>query len=77
MDNKIAGVGTANLDNRSMRLNFEVTMLMFGKQFASDVEAMLENDFANSKLVSATEYTESSLPYKFLIRTSRLSAPLQ
>lgn len=77
IDDNCAAIGTHNLDNRSMRLNFEVTMLLYNKEFAQNVEAMLENDFSNSKLVSAAEYTESSLPYQFLIRACRLTAPVQ
>jgi cardiolipin synthase len=77
IDDYVAAIGTANLDNRSMRLNFEVTMLMFGKDFASKVESMLEDDFAKSKLASADEYTQRSLPYRFLVRVCRLLAPVQ
>ncbi len=77
VDDYAAAIGTHNLDNRSMRLNFEVTMLMLDKEFASEVEKMLEQDFSKSKLVSATEYTERSLPYRFMVRASRLTAPVQ
>ena len=38
MDDHIAGVGTANFDNRSFRLNFEITLLVHDPQFASQVE---------------------------------------
>ena len=77
IDNEVAAVGTANLDNRSMRLNFEITMLMFGEEFASEVEQMLEADFAKSKLASSTEYTERWLPFRFAVRAARLMAPVQ
>jgi cardiolipin synthase len=77
IDDYASAIGTANLDNRSMRLNFEITMLMFSKDFASEVESMLEADFAKSKLATVAEYTEQSLPYRFLIRVCRLLAPIQ
>ncbi len=77
IDDYAATVGTSNLDNRSMRLNFEITMAMLGKEFANEVEMMLEADFAKSELVSPTEYSSRSLPYRFLVRASRLMAPLQ
>lgn len=38
-----------------MRLNFEVTMLMLSKEFAREVEQMMEADFAKSKLASAMD----------------------
>ena len=76
IDDSAAAIGTANLDNRSMRLNFEITMLMLSEDFAAEVEKMLEADFANSEPVSATEYSEASLPYRFLIRACRLMSPV-
>ncbi len=41
-----ASVGTANFDNRSFRLNFEITMVLVGAEIARDVEAMLLDDFS-------------------------------
>ena len=52
-------------------------MMMFDKEFAVEVEEMIEADFANSKLATVEEYTESSLPYQFLVRVCRLFAPVQ
>jgi cardiolipin synthase len=77
IDDDISAVGTANFDNRSMRLNFEITMMFKDAGFAEEVEAMLEADFAHSRLVSPAEYTESALPFRFAVRTARLLAPVQ
>jgi cardiolipin synthase len=77
IDDDIATVGTANFDNRSMRLNFEITMMFRGAEFASQMEAMLKEDFSRSRLVSPTEYTDRSLPFRFAVRTARLLAPVQ
>ncbi len=77
IDDEAAAIGTANLDNRSMRLNFEITMLLLGKDFAGKVEKMLMDDFSNSKLASQSEYTERALPFRLLVRVSRLLAPVQ
>ena len=77
IDDDTSLIGTANLDNRSMRLNFEVTMMLVNNAFANEVESMLNADFAKSEIAPATEYTESSLPYRFLIRVCRLLAPVQ
>ena len=77
VDDDAAAIGTANLDNRSMRLNFEVTMLLVDPEFAQKVKAMLEEDFANSRQVYATDYTEASLWFRFIVRVARLLAPVQ
>ncbi len=77
IDDSAAAIGTANLDNRSMRLNFEVTMLIVDPDFAAEVEAMLEHDFTNSRQVRATDYTEASLWFRLSVRAARLLAPVQ
>ncbi len=77
IDDDSAVVGTANFGNRSMRLNFEVTMLLIDKDFARDVEAMLERDFANSREVTAKEYTEAPLWFRLVVRIARMLAPIQ
>lgn len=77
IDDRAAAIGTANFDNRSMRLNFEVTMLLVDEAFAADVEAMLKDDFACSREVAATEYTEAPLWFRLVVRIARLLAPIQ
>jgi len=77
IDEKLVSIGTSNFDNRSMRLNFEVTMLLRDGEFASQVERMFEADFANSLAAPAKEYTESSGVFRFFVRAARLLAPVQ
>lgn len=48
VDDMISSVGTTNLDNRSCRLNFEETAVVFGRDTAAEVAAMFEADFARS-----------------------------
>lgn len=77
IDNHTATIGTANFDNRSMRLNFEVTMMFVNEAFAQEVEAMLDHDFAASRLVSSREFSDKALPFRFVVRAARLLAPVQ
>lgn len=51
VDDDIASVGSINLDNRSCRLNFEITLVAIGKGFADEVAAMLIEDFAEADLL--------------------------
>jgi len=53
VDDDLAAIGTANLDNRSFRLNFESMVFIAERTFASDVEAMLSTDLANSNEVTS------------------------
>ncbi len=40
VDDGIASVGTANFDNRSFRLNFEITAFVGDREFAAEIERM-------------------------------------
>ncbi len=77
VDDRLAGVGTANFDNRSFRLNFEVTALVVDEKFVSEVEGMFKQDFANSRLMTKEGVEEKPGWFKVLSRASYLAAPVQ
>jgi cardiolipin synthase len=76
VDDDLAVVGTANLDNRSFRLNFELSILIPDRGFAIEVEEMLNKDFDSSKLVSKEEATNHTFPIRILIAAARLLSPI-
>lgn len=76
VDSQLAMVGTANFDNRSFRLNFEITMVFADQEFNEAVSHMLEDDFRNSELVTTDDYDKSSLIFKSIARISRLFSPI-
>ena len=76
VDSRYAAVGTANLDNRSMRLNFEIAALTTEPAFIADVESMLEADLANSRVLQRADYEDRSLLFRLACRSVRLMAPL-
>jgi cardiolipin synthase len=77
VDRSSATVGTANFDNRSFRLNFEITAVMTDPAFVSRVERMFEDDFAHSRPVAPDEYTGKPFWFKLAVRLARLTAPVQ
>lgn len=77
LDDETAGVGTANFDNRSFRLNFEVTAVTIDAQFAQSVEAMLEDDFATSREMTTADLDRLSFWFKVKVRAASLLAPIQ
>jgi cardiolipin synthase len=77
VDDDIAAVGTANLDNRSFRLNFEITLMIVDKEFGVRVQDMFERDFANSRTVEQGELDAKPIWFKFGVRVARLLAPIQ
>jgi cardiolipin synthase len=76
VDHTCAAVGTANLDNRSFRLNFELTLLNYDAVFIEAVEAMLADDFNHSRMVALEEYTERPFLFRLAVQSARLLAPI-
>lgn len=76
VDSAWAAVGTANLDNRSFRLHFELTLLNNDPGFIGKVEDMLCKDFNHSRKVKLSEYTRRSFFFKLIVRITRLLEPL-
>ena len=76
VDHQCAAVGTANLDNRSFRLNFELTLLNYDAAFVDAVADMLEEDFHHSRPVKLEEYTERHFLFRLAVRSARLLAPI-
>ena len=77
VDDDIAAVGSANLDNRSFRLNFEIMLLIVDEAFGARVKKMFEDDFANSSMVEQGELDARPVWFKFGVGVARLLAPIQ
>ncbi len=77
IDQRMAAVGTANLDNRSFRLNFEITAFVTDADFILEVKHMLEEDFSKCAEAKVEEFTEKTYPFKIACRAARLMSPLQ
>jgi cardiolipin synthase len=77
IDGFAATVGTANFDNRSFRLNFEITAVVMDDGFAAEVEAMFEADLARARLMEPGEYDHKPWWFRFGVRLARLTAPIQ
>ena len=77
VDNNAAGIGTGNLDNRSLRLNFEITALLLRSDHIDEVSSMFSEDFRHSHEVMADEFTKKPIYFKLAAKLSRLLAPVQ
>jgi cardiolipin synthase len=76
IDDDVATVGTANFDNRSFRLNFEVTALVADREFAREMEQMFEQDFANSEPIDPDTLQSKPFWWRLGVNFSRLAAPV-
>jgi cardiolipin synthase len=76
IDDRAALVGTVNFDNRSFRLNFEITAAVADREFAGEVEAMLLDDLSHSTELVDYRLEDQSLWERFKARGSVLMAPV-
>ena len=76
LDEAVSMIGTVNFDNRSFRLNFEVTGVVADHAFASEVEAMLREDLANSTEVTDFDLSRQPLWERLKARGAVLMAPV-
>lgn len=76
VDKTLAVVGSANLDFRSMYINFEITTACSDPKFIQDVESMLSADFQESEEISLKKIKGKPLYKKVFNRGANLLAPV-
>ena len=72
----VVTVGTANIDNRSLRINFEITAVTTDPSLASQVHDMLAKDFRTSQLLTKQDLARRPAWKRLRARIARLCAPL-
>ena len=77
IDNDISAIGTANFDNRSFRLNFEIMAVVADEDFNAEVEQMLLADLEQSVEMQPGDLEKKSFWFKLGTRLARLTAPIQ
>ena len=77
IDQRLAAVGTANLDNRSFRLNFEITAFSTDRRFVDEITTMLAGDFNYAKEARVEDFTQRHFLFRAACRAARLLAPIQ
>lgn len=77
LDGSAAAIGTANFDNRSFRLNFEITAVVVDAGFTAEVEAMFEADFTHCAPVNLSDLHARPLWFRTAVSVARLLGPIQ
>ncbi len=75
-DDDLSCIGSANLDNRSLSLNYELNCLMRDPAMNEAVSDMLEADMAKSEILTEAIWTKASVMKKLGARACRLLAPV-
>lgn len=76
IDDLASAVGTVNLDNRSFRLNFEITAWVLDGDFAKQMETMFKHDFSFSREMTVEEVATKPLWFRAASRAAYLMAPV-
>ena len=76
VDDEISAIGSANMDNRSFRLNFEVMLLTVDDAFARQVEHMLLDDFALAREITEADIKATHRLQQLAMRVARLVSPV-
>lgn len=77
IDDEFSMIGSANLDNRSFRLNFEAMIGVNDPIFASEVKAMMQTDFDNSIQAKSGDLASRDFKFRLGVKVARLLAPIQ
>ena len=75
-DDEWAAVGSANLDNRSLRLNFEITSTFDTPRDIEMIYARFAHDLEGAKQITPAAFKKRKLPARMLEEVARLAAPL-
>jgi cardiolipin synthase len=75
VDGHWVSFGSANWDARSLRLNFELNVECYGRDFAQEMEKVIKKKLHGAREVTLAEADKRSLPVKLLDATARLFSP--
>jgi len=76
IDDEIVSIGTANMDNRSFVLNFEVNAFIYDEEIAESSRLAYQNDMKHSSTLTIEKYDSRSTWIKLKEGLARLLTPL-
>lgn len=76
VDDLLSAVGTANMDNRSFRLNFEVTAILYGEEHARELAAHFKTDLRSAREVKVAARKLVSPGWRLAEAGARVLSPL-
>ncbi|QHL88179.1 cardiolipin synthase [Nibribacter ruber] len=76
IDGNMAMVGTANMDNRSFELNFEVNAVVYDQEISQQLRSVFYQDLEQSKRINPEEWRNRSKVKQLFEKLARLLSPL-
>lgn len=76
VDDKLAGIGTVNFDNRSFRINFEITLWFTHPRMLKEIETMLIHDFTAGRKFTVEDRKAQPFALRLAAEAARLFSPV-
>ena len=76
IDGRMASVGSANLDFRSFKLNFEINSFIYDRNMTDKLEQIFVNDIRSSRVITPEMFANQSRWLRFKQTFSRLLSPI-
>ncbi len=76
VDGFLSIMGTANFDERSFELNFEVNVLIYDEDFAQQLQQSFTRDVSQAKKLTMAAYEQRSAIKVFVEKLARLFSPI-
>jgi len=76
VDDYLSVLGTANFDERSFELNFEVNVMIYDEAMAAALSVTFANDSQGAKLLSVDAWEKRSVIKLFIEKMARLISPI-
>jgi cardiolipin synthase len=76
IDRRIAIFGSVNFDQRSFRLNFEISLIVYNDEFCSTLQTLIQSYLDQSKYVDPSAWAKRPAWHRYLENAAHLTSPL-
>ena len=76
IDRRTAIFGSVNFDQRSLRLNFEISLIVYNEDFCTDLSKLIQTYLAQSDLVDPQVWAKRPRWHHYLENAAHLTSPL-
>ena len=76
IDRRVAIFGSVNFDQRSLRLNFEISLIVYNEDFCADLRKLIQAYLAQSDYVNPQVWAKRPRWHHYLENAAHLTSPL-
>jgi cardiolipin synthase len=76
VDGRVAIFGSVNFDQRSLRLNFEISLIVYNEEFCAELHTLIESYLAKSDFVDPKVWAKRPKWHRYVENAAHLTSPL-